>query len=158
MHGVAVAAVADTVLVSPSIVLPTGVSPLTLQFWNRQEMEDSTTGCFDGGILEISTDGGMTFTQVPGSALFSDPYDGVVADNFSSPLAGLDAWCGDPQEYLNSIVDIDTFSGQTVQFRFRKANDESVAHGGWDIDDVKVIGCEVFVDLIYVNGFETPAP
>ena len=155
MHGAPFEANNDTVLVSPEITLPTGVSPLTLQFWNRQEMEDRAGGCWDGGILEISTDGGTSFNQVANSALFSDPYDGPIN---GGPLTGSDGWCGDPQEYLNSIVDIDNLSGQTVQFRFRKSNDSSVAHQGWDIDDVKVIGCEVFVDPIYANGFEAPTP
>ncbi len=154
MHASTFASVNDSVLVSPAISLPTGNAPLTLQFWNRQEMEDGPTGCFDGGILEISTDAGVSFTQVPGSAMFSDPYDGPVSSGYGNPLADLDAWCGDPQEYLNSIVDIDSYAGQTVQFRFRKANDSSVDRVGWSIDDVKVTGCQGFVDTIFANGFE----
>lgn len=154
MHGAPFTSDNDTVLVSPPISLPLNRSPLTMQFWNRQEMEDrSATSCWDGGILEISTDGGSNYTQVPNEAMFSDPYDGELS---AGPLSGSDAWCGDPQEYLNSIVDIDSYSGQTVQFRFRKSNDGSVGHGGWDIDDVRVIGCDT--DLIFDDGFEPPEP
>ena len=131
---------ADMVLTSPSIDLPTGQSPLTLQFWNAQAMEDRSGGCYDGGLLEISTDGGSTFAQVPGSAMFSDPYDGNLSSG--NAIGEVEAWCGDPQAYLNSIVDIDAYAGQTVQFRFRKGHDGSVLNGGWDIDDVKVVGCE----------------
>ncbi|HPI96123.1 MAG TPA: hypothetical protein PK055_09070 [Gammaproteobacteria bacterium] len=140
----------DTSLTSPQVSLPIGRSPLTLQFWNHQSMEDrSGGGCWDGGLLEISTDGGNNFDQVPNSAMFSDPYDGALG---GGPLSGSDAWCGDPQDYLNSIVDIDSYSGQDVVFRFRKSNDGSVAHGGWHIDDVRVVGCDT--DLIFENGFE----
>ena len=154
-HGAAFAAETDSVLVSPPIVLPTNRAPLTFQFWNRQEMEDSSTGCFDGGMLEISTDGGANYTQMPGSAMFSDPYDGAISTAWGNPLGGADAWCGDPQAYLNSIVDIDVYAGQTVQFRFRKANDSSVAHEGWNIDDVRIIGCDT--DNIFGNSFD-PMP
>lgn len=130
----------NSILVSPLIDLPTGQAPLTLQFWNAQSMEDNGDNCYDGGLLEISTDGGNTFSQVPGSAMFSDPYDGTLASG--NTLGAVEAWCGDPQAYLNSIVDIDTYAGQTVQFRFHKGHDGSVLRDGWDIDDVRVVGCE----------------
>ncbi len=60
----------------------------------------------------------------------------------SNPLAGLQAWCGDPQDWLNSIVDINTYAGQTVQFRFRVGTDSSVSREGWSIDDVVVQSCQ----------------
>ncbi|VAW37710.1 hypothetical protein MNBD_GAMMA01-1081, partial [hydrothermal vent metagenome] len=113
----------DTVLVSPEIILPTNQSPLTLSFWNRQSMEGRTSGgCYDGGFLEISTDSGATYSAIPTAAMLTDPYDGVI-NATSNPLNGSDAWCGDPQEYLNSIVDIDAYAGQNVRFRFHKGND-----------------------------------
>jgi len=134
--------IADQVLVSPIIALPLNTSPLTLQFWNRQEMEDSGgTRCWDGGILEISTDTGANFTQITGAQLLTDPYDGDFR-SASNPLSGLNGWCGDPQAYLNSIVDLDTYAGQNVIFRFRLGSDGSVGRNpGWNIDDVSVKGC-----------------
>jgi len=58
-------------------------------------------------------------------------------------LAGKQAWCGDPQASSNLLIDLSAFAGQTFQFRFRLANDGTVAHAspGWAIDDVKVAGC-----------------
>jgi hypothetical protein len=85
--------------------------------------------------------------------MLTDPYDGPTSTG--NVLGIIQGWCGDPQEYLNSIVDIATYAGQTVKFRFHKANDGSVNHNGWDIDDVKVYGCQM-PDVIYVNGFEVP--
>ena len=49
-----------------------------------------------------------------------------ILDN---PLGGLQAWCGDPQPYLNSIVDVSAYAGQTVQFRLRLGTDSSVGDG-----------------------------
>jgi hypothetical protein len=137
------AVVSDQRLVSPSVVLPTGLSGLTLAFWNQQSLEhNSGGGCYDGAIIEATTDAGVTWTQIT-AGLLTDPYDGVVSSGFSSVLAGKQAWCGDPQAYLNSVVDLMPYAGHTVQFRFRMANDSSVGHAnpGWAIDDVKVAGC-----------------
>ena len=61
---------------------------------------------------------------------------------FSNPLAGLQAWCGDPQDWLNSIVNLSAYAGQTVQFRFRLGSDNGVSREGWTIDDVVVQSCQ----------------
>ncbi|MEO7431646.1 MAG: S8 family serine peptidase [Dokdonella sp.] len=135
--------VTDQRLVSPSVVLPAELSGLTLSFWNQQSMESTTGACYDGAIMEVSTDAGTNWTQALPATLLTDPYDGLVSSGFQNPLGGKQAWCGDPQAYLNSVIDLSSFAGQTVQFRFRMANDSSAAHAnpGWAIDDVKVAGC-----------------
>jgi hypothetical protein len=148
------ATVSDQRLVSPAIAIPAGFTPVSLKFWNWQHMETRTGGCYDGGILEVSTNGGTTWTQLGGASLLTDPYDGPVSASFGNPLANLNAWCGNnPQPYLNSIVDISSYAGQTVQFRFRLGSDNSVSRPGWYIDDVVVQVCS---DLIFKDGFQTP--
>ena len=70
----------------------------------------------------------------------TDPYNGAIASG--NPLVGLNGWCGDPQDWLNSIVDVSAYAGQTVQFRFRVGTDNGVGTEGWTIDDVVVQSCE----------------
>ncbi len=142
--------VSDQQLVSPAIPLPLGQQLLTLQFWNRQTMESrSSGGCWDGGVLEISTDGGASWTQVTTDKLLTDPYDGAV-----SALGDSAGWCGDPQDWLKSVVDLSDWAGQTVQFRFRLGSDSSVSREGWYLDDLTVQGCVPTTDLIFKHGFE----
>ena len=150
-HAEDVAVISDQRLVSPPIVLPSDRSPLTLQFWNDQIIESSTGGCFDGAVLEISTDG-STWTRLE-AELLTDPYDGTISDQYQSPLANENAWCGDPQAWMLSIVDIDAWAGSTVQFRFRLATDESVGREGWTIDDIAIRGCASSTD-IFADDFE----
>lgn len=141
-HADDLSTVSDQRLVSPGVLLPAGQNPVTLKFWNWQHMETRTGGCYDGGILEVTTDGGSTWTQLTSPNLLTDPYDGPISASFSNPLANLNAWCGNnPQPYLNSIVDISSYAGQTVQFRFRLGSDNSVSRPGWNIDDVSVQSC-----------------
>ncbi len=141
MLAVNVSNVSDQILTSPPVAIPSGQQPVSLSFWNHQTLEDRTSGCYDGGILEISTDNGVNFTQIDTSNMLTDPYDGPVDDGYSNPLANLDAWCGDPQDWLNSVVDLADYEGETAIFRFRLGTDSLVSREGWYIDDVKVQSC-----------------
>ena len=72
-------------------------------------------------------------------------------------MAPLDGWCGDPESYLRSVVDLSDFAGQTVRFRFRMGTDASVGRSphGWYIDDVTVQSCSLGPPSnIFANGYE----
>jgi hypothetical protein len=146
-----VGSVSDQLLVSPPIALPATAADLRLQFWNYQDIEQSLDGCYDGAVLEISTDE-ASWTRLE-SELQTDPYDGPVSESFHNPLAGDNGWCGNPQDWLESVVDIQAWTGQTVSFRFRLATDTSGEDEGWYIDDVLVQSCAS--SLIFEDGFES---
>ncbi len=136
--------VSDQMLVSPEFEVAGVLISPTLQFWNYQSIEDRAGGCYDGGLLEITTDGGASWTQVE-SGLVTDPYDGPIASGHGNPLAGQAAWCGDPQNWLNSVVDLSAYAGQSVAFRYHLGSDNrgAVNRQGWYIDDVVVQSCAV---------------
>ncbi len=138
-HANAPATTSDQRLVSPSITVPSGQTPVNLRFWNYQMMESRSGGCYDGGILEVSTNAGSSWTQIT-SGLLTDPYDGPFASG--NPLGTVNAWCGSPQDWLNSIVNLSPYAGQTVQFRWRLGTDTGVGMEGWYIDDVVVQACQ----------------
>ncbi|MEW5987775.1 MAG: FG-GAP-like repeat-containing protein, partial [Chloroflexota bacterium] len=137
-----VADVTDQLLVSPEVTLPAAdQGPLTLQFWNYQAIEHRPQGgCFDGAILEISTDGGATYDQLV-DELQTDPYDGLIYSSSGNPLGGLAGWCGDVQDWKQSIVDLDAYAEQAVKFRFRLGTDTSNSREGWYLDDLVVQSC-----------------
>ncbi len=142
------------------MALPTGQNPVILKFWHVPNLEPSgSTACFDGGILEVSTDGGTTWTQVPNANLLVGPYRGLVSTSFSNPLAGLNAWCG-TASYINTIADVSAYAGQTAQFRMRLGSDNSVSNPGWDVDDVTVQSCQTTtaVELSDLNAGQSPSP
>lgn len=153
-----IASISDQRLVSPSITLPTGQNPITLKFENWREIEASTGGCYDGGLIEISTDG-SSFTQLPDSAIIDGGgYDGTISSSFGNPLAGDQAWCTNTaRPYTDGPVRVDltNYAGQTVNLRFRLGSDSSAGHEGWYVDDVDVTACGSG-DTIFENGFESP--
>jgi hypothetical protein len=160
MRGLDPASVTDQRLVSPAVALPTGENPVVLKFWHTPNLENITAGgCYDGGILEVSTDGGTTWTQVPNANLLVGPYTGAVSAGFSNPLAGLQAWCGSAA-YAQTIADVSAYAGQTAQFRFRIGSDTSVSDTGWDVDDVTVQSCQTptAVELSSVAAASSQSP
>jgi hypothetical protein len=140
-RGLGSSSVSDQRLISPAVALPAGENPVVLKFWHTPNLEASgTTACFDGGILEVSTNGGTTWTQVPNASLLAGGYRGAISSSYSNPLAGLQGWCGS-SAYINTIADLSAYAGQTAQFRMRLGTDTSVSAPGWDVDDVMVQSC-----------------
>lgn len=150
--------ISDQLLVSPAVALPVGELPMVLSFQNSQTIEDDAPdACWDAAILEISTDDGVNWTQINDPELLTDPYDGTV-NNFATgpnPLAGLQGWCADPEDFVRSIVDLSAFQGETVRFRFRLGTDGTVGRldDGWFIDDVQVQSCPR-PEIMLIDGFE----
>ena len=110
------------------------------------------TGCYDAGNLEVSTNGGATWTQVT-AGLLTDPYDGLV-DVGNNALGGRQGWCGDPEDWTKAVVDLTPYAGQVVKFRFRLGTDTGTGREGWYLDDIRVTSCAAD-NLIFRDGFVT---
>jgi hypothetical protein len=137
----------DQLLTSPAIPLPAALSRLQLRFRHEVNMEPNGAACFDGGFVEVSTNG-TTFTPVAGSDVIEDLYDGQLA-------SGVAAWCGEAP-YANATVDLASLAGQTVNLRFHLQTDNGVgfAPDGWFVDDIQVLGCGDTFANGFSNGFE----
>jgi hypothetical protein len=148
----------DQRLTSPAIALPVGQEPLILEFWTHQTLENRIGGCYDGALLEISSDAGGNWTQVSDSMLAVGRYDGPISTSFNNPAGGRQAWCGDPRDWSRSVVTLDAYAGATVQFRFRLATDASTGRlpDGFYLDDFLVQSCVGAQDAIFANGFDMP--
>ena len=92
---------------------------------------------FDGGVLEISTDGGTSFNDLEAN-ITEGGYNDTISEAFGNPIGGQNAWSGvlgPPMERV--AVDLSAFAGQMdAIIRFRHASDSSVSDVGWEIDDV----------------------
>ena len=133
------ATTSDQKLVSPVFSLPTGEDPLSLSFWHRWTF-DSASACNDGGVLEISTNNGETWVQVPASNLLTNPYTGTVRTGVYNPIASRQAWCG-VSDWTWTVVDLAAYAGENVTFRFRMGSGNAGAAEGWYLDDLRVQSC-----------------
>jgi hypothetical protein len=138
LQGVAPTTVADQRIETPAIAVPASGGPSSLVFWQRHDLEPrSGGGCWDGGFLEVSANGGA-FTAIT-SGVANPPYDGALTG--SNPATPQSAWCG-TRDYVRTAVDLAPYAGQSVRFRFRLTSDDSDNRpNGWMIDNVRAQQC-----------------
>ncbi len=145
-----IGAVSDNRLTSP--VIPIAAPESQLRF--RSSFNTEST--YDGGVLEISINGG-TFEDViaAGGSFVTGGYTNSIDTGFSNPLAGRQAWTGNSGGYIDTEVQLPAnVAGQNVQFRWRMGTDNSVAEVGWRIDTIELcqVGFNVNVDLPSGSG------
>jgi len=100
----------DARLISPTISFPevSSTGEILLHFREWFEIESG----YDEGIVEISTDGGSTWTQL-------------------SSRSGSSDW-------RDTQVDLTSYAGEEVRIAFRFNSDFSITFPGWYVDDVQV--------------------
>jgi hypothetical protein len=133
-------------LSSPAIVvgtLPAGGAQL--KFWHRYDTQANQ----DGGRLELSVDNGSSWFSVEsansGASFSSNGYNSVITQpNGNNPngsaFAGLSAWSGSSNGFIQTIVNLTSakFSNKTIRLRWAFATDGSTASTGWFVDSVSL--------------------
>ncbi len=128
----------DAGLVTPVYTLqPNSV----LSFWHYIDSEVSATYypyAYDGGIVEISTNGGDTWTQIEPVG----EYPFLIRNTSGNGPLPHDTPCfAGHIRGREAIFDLSDYSGD-VQFRFRFVSDGSVNREGWYIDDIELRATE----------------
>lgn len=121
-------------LLSPPLYPATGAR-LAFKHWIDTELDARQAGwAFDGGMVEISTDGGVTFQQLDG------PYTHRIAGWAYSPWPdGTPCFAGDGSVGWQEVsFALDAFAGQAVRVRFHVGGDNNTDRGGWYVDDIRV--------------------
>ncbi len=129
----------------------------TLSFFHKFDFELGTSA-WDGAILEITTDGGDTWTNL-GAQITSGGYN--VTLNPANPLGAVPAWGGLQATYVEVQVDLGSFANQVAQIRWHMGTDTSIGGGDWKVDDIIISDVGTLsacsqIDLIFMDGFETP--
>lgn len=107
----------------------------TLTFWHRYNTEEG----WDGGVVEISTNNGGTWTDL-GSSFISNGYNAALGGG--SNLGTRNAFTGTTAGFIKSVVDLSSYKGQSIRIRFRFGSDNNTGPttgvGGWWIDDIEI--------------------
>ena len=124
----------STIQMTRDITLP---SDAFMHFQGDFNLED----IFDGGVVEYSTDGGLTWLDAGGLIDAGQGYAAVLNTNFSNPLGGRMAFTGSSGGYIGSRLNLGALTGQNIRFRFRMGTDSSVPGLGWYVDNIEVYRC-----------------
>jgi hypothetical protein len=81
-----------------------------LAFWHRYDLESG----YDYGKVEISIDGGVTWTL-------------------------LNSYTGYQSEWTQALIDLSSYAGKIIKIKFRLITDSGVTRDGWYIDDVEIL-------------------
>ena len=92
---------------------------------------------FDGGRVEISLNGGRTWSNTAGMPWVNGPKQRVVGAG-PRPFVGFG---GDSHGYMSSRLDLSRFGGRNVRLRWTVSGDPSAAIFGWWLDDVDAYTC-----------------
>jgi uncharacterized repeat protein (TIGR01451 family) len=112
-----------------------GITEITastfLSFSHYYSVETNWDGC----VLEVSTNGGASYTDA-GALITQNGYTGTINANPASAISGRPAFTGATLGFITTVVDLSSFVGQTINFRFRMASDQIIGGEGWYIDDI----------------------
>ena len=125
----------DQILTSPVMTVD-GSGSFNLQFDHSYGVEFDGGGNYDGGVVEVSVNGGA-FTDIDSSA-----YNGTIIaySGNANPLAGRSGFVRNSSGTIHSSLTRAIAAGSTVQFRFRAGSDNSFGGAGWQIDAISASG------------------
>ncbi len=104
----------------------------TLEFWHYYNTEAG----WDGGVVEISTNGGSTWQDL-GPYMTLNGYNSYISSTNLTTIAGRKAFTGSSNGvFLNTKIDLTMFSGKTAYFRFKADCDLNTIVDGWYVDDI----------------------
>ncbi|MHA6247558.1 T9SS-dependent M36 family metallopeptidase [Pontibacter sp. CAU 1760] len=124
-------AFSDQYLTLASPVIPGANSQL--RFWHSY----ATEAGFDGGVVEASTDNGLTWTNL-GNKMIQNGYNGTIPAANASTVSG-PAFTGNSNGYIQTIVDLSAYKDKMTLIRFRMGSDVLTGATGWYVDNIDVV-------------------
>jgi hypothetical protein len=113
------------------------------QNFNLEPSDQDPNLGFDGGVLEISVDGGQTYQDIldAGGVFVTGGYSRTISTDRGSPIAGRRAWSGNSGGFMTTVVELPEVLPYGV-LRWRMASDNSGSDEGWRVDTVDVTWCQ----------------
>jgi|GEM_PF-543808 len=146
----------DERLTSPVFTVD-GSGSFNLQFDHTWSFEFDAGGNYDGGVIEMSVNGGA-FNDIGTPA-----YNGTILNyggaNNPNPIKGRLGFVRNSPGLVHTSLTQAIAPGSTVQVRFRVGTDGGFGAGGWDIDNIAFSGVvETPFGVLVANAGSCSAP
>lgn len=136
---------ANAVTWTQSPPMSVGSGPLTLRLNHRYQFEfdTATSIAHDGGVIQVSTDGGANWADIDADAAGMDV--ATLSGCCGNPFAGQRAYVGESAGYpafVDREINFGTQYANQPNFRIRfgVATNASVTAAGWDINRIDISG------------------
>jgi hypothetical protein len=105
----------------------------TLNFWTWYDIEKN----FDYAYVEASTDGGKTWTVLPGKNTVTDNPNGA---SYGPALTGKSGTKDDnaPAQWVQEQMDLSAYTGKQILLRFEYITDDAYNAPSWVVDDIAI--------------------
>jgi uncharacterized repeat protein (TIGR01451 family) len=118
-----------TLTLTNSIALGNTPPPLSFRHWFNTE------STYDGGVLEVSINNGITWTDLQSNILVGGYNSSMDATTL---LSGRRAWSGSSNEqFIRTKVNMASYANQNIKIRFRYTTDVGTNLEGWYVDDIR---------------------
>ncbi len=117
----------------PAVALFTNAS-FSFQHWIASELDSDApeAWCWDGGIVELSTNGGASYTTL--TPVGDYPYR--IRGWEKSPWAdGTPCFAGGGEGWTKVVFDLSAYGNQSVMLRLHFGSDDNTEREGWYADD-----------------------
>ncbi len=107
-----------------------------LEFWHIAITEDNYDKCY----IQISTDGGTNYADLPATAYQGSSTDYTSGHTFFDEGSYSD-WGNitpDNTKWKKETFDLSAYNVANVRIRFKLTSDQSINHNGWYIDDIHI--------------------
>ena len=96
---------------------------------------------YDGGVVEYSSDGGVTWLDLSPKYAGGKNYGGVLSSSWGNPIGGRKAFTGWTVSYTESRYSLSSLAGGSFRVRFRTGTDSTGTSYPWFVDDVRIYTC-----------------
>ncbi|MFT4926419.1 MAG: hypothetical protein ACI8WB_002517 [Phenylobacterium sp.] len=153
----------DISMISPEIVVADeGDFAINFEHYYDFEFGDPNTPgdetAWDGGVVEISVDGGEWSDVTAAGGSFLVGYNGTISDT-NPALSAREGYVSVIPAFWIEAETVTfaqgTLNGKAIRFRFRIGSDQSVAAWGWNIDNITLTNAKTatpFSSLIEDSG------
>ncbi|GAB3579004.1 hypothetical protein GCM10027345_18520 [Hymenobacter daeguensis] len=115
----------------------------------------NTESRYDGGMVAISANGGPWVDAAPYFTQngYNTTFNSSTASAGKPCFSGLSSTATGAAAFQRSVLNLSSFTGQSIQVRFQLQSDVSVAGEGWYLDDIVVQnGCGDYQLVKALNG------
>jgi Zn-dependent metalloprotease len=122
-----------------AVAIPLSGNPY-FHFEHDEYFDSYGTYYFDGGVVEYSKDGGVSW--IDAKLLFSagKNYNGTIWPYWVNPIAGRQGFVGYTRNMVGTRYNLTSLKGYSVKFRFRVGNDDTLA-SWWYVDNPRIYEC-----------------